>query len=229
MPKTQNELSLETMNNAPALEIENLTVTFAFQPVLRGFSLELAKGEAVVLSGDSGSGKSTILKCLLGFAVPAEGTIRIQGQTLAPGTVWPTRRKMAYVPQEPDLGRGKVSAVLDRPFAYRANQGLKKDPRKISEMFEALFLSQEILAKEITSLSGGEKQRIALVSALLLQRPILLLDEASSALDADAKTAFFDLLKSQEGITILAAAHDANWDRFAGRTIRLPGRKEKAQ
>ncbi len=211
------------------IQIDDLTATFARQPVLQNFSLEIVQGETVALSGDSGSGKSTILKCLLGFTVPVEGTIRIDGRTLSPETVWPLRRKMAYVPQEPDLGFGIVSKILDRPFAYHANRNLRKDPLRIYEMFEALFLPREILAKDITTLSGGEKQRVALVSALLLQRPILLLDEATSALDNEAKTAFFDLLKSQEELTILAAAHDSDWDGFAGRTIRLPGRKEKAQ
>jgi len=211
------------------IQIDELTAVFASKNVLEEFSLRVGKGEKVALSGDSGSGKSTILKCLLGFAVPAEGTMRIEGQTLTSETVWALRRKMAYVPQEPDPGRGVVSERLDRPFSFRANCKLKRDPQIISLMFEALFLSQDILSKDIATLSGGEKQRVALVSALLLERPILLLDEATSALDSDAKNAFFDLLKSQQELTILAAAHDSDWDDFADRTIRLPGRKEKAQ
>jgi len=76
-------------------------------------------------------------------------------------------------------------------------------------------------------LSGGEKQRLALVSALLLDRPILLLDEASAALDAEAKRAVAAHLSGMHDLTVLSVSHDAEWQGFSNRVIDLPGAPEK--
>ena len=211
------------MKNA-ALDIENLTIAFDTRTTLEDFSLTVDQGETVTLAGDSGSGKTTILKCLLGFHTPSAGTIRINGQALSPRTVWALRTRIAYGPQEPDPGHGTVQDFLDQPYSFRANRRLEKDRRRLLELLERLFLHEGILDKEIPQLSGGEKQRVALISALLLNRPILLLDEATSALDDDAKSAVYGLLRDRKTMTILAAAHDSGWSGFAARTVRLPSR-----
>ncbi|MCC5843219.1 MAG: ATP-binding cassette domain-containing protein [Verrucomicrobia bacterium] len=100
------------------LELENVNISFEKQPVLREFCLTLRAGERVVLRGPSGCGKSTLLRCILGFANPDTGSIRIFGEELTASSVWPLRQKLAYVPQEPELGDGRGRDALERPFHY---------------------------------------------------------------------------------------------------------------
>ena len=89
-------------------------------------------------------------------------------------------------------------------------------------MIERFLLSPALLDKDITDISGGEKQRVALISAVLLDRSIMLLDEPTSALDEASKKAVADYMRSCEGISILFAAHDAGALGGAGRAVHLP-------
>ena len=85
------------------------------------------------------------------------------------------------------------------------------------------MLPAEMMDKDIVALSGGERQRVAIVSAILLQRPIFLLDEASSALDKTARQAVADFFRSQDGLTVLSVAHDPEGFSFSDNIIELPG------
>lgn len=204
-----------------AIDIDNLSVTIEQQPLFSGFNLTLAQGRKTTLIGRSGSGKSTLLRCLLGFVVPSAGAIRIFGQELTSHSVWQLRTRMAYVAQEPELGSAMVEGVLNQPFTFKANRHLRENRRFIPELLNQLQLPETILTKPITSLSGGERQRIALISALLLDRDILLLDEASSALDQEAKHAVIELLKQRDNLTILSVSHDQEWISLASDVVDL--------
>ena len=172
--------------NSYLLSIENLSVSLNGTPLFKDVTLGIRSGEKLTLTGPSGSGKSTLLRCVLGF-VPFTGVIRVDGISLDARSVWHLRRNIAYVAQEPDLGEGLVEETLRMPLTYRANRTLSWTPREVDALFEAFLLSPELRAKQMAMLSGGEKQRVALIAALLLRRPILLLDEAGSALDGAAK------------------------------------------
>jgi len=206
-----------------ALEINRLSVRFDGQWVLREFSLRLAKGEKVSLAGPSGSGKSTVLRCVLGLVIPQEGSISVFGRPLNEDHVWELRRQLAYVAQEPALGWGTAREVIHRPFEYKANARLKGNLDRLPELLERFRLASALLDKEMSSLSGGEKQRIALVSAVLLDRPIVLLDEASSALDKDNKQAVADYFQQASELAVLSVSHDTEWQSFSQRIIELPG------
>jgi putative ABC transport system ATP-binding protein len=194
---------------SPILRVDELTVRSHERLLFERFSLSLLEGERTTVTGRSGSGKSTLLRCIVGFLSPAEGSIHVKGERVSAATIWRLRCLMAYVPQEPELGTGSVRAILEEPFAYRANAGLQNNLGRIPDLFERLFLSLALLDREMAELSGGEKQRIAIISALLLQREILLLDEATSALDKRARLALAEYLTAQGNITILSVAHDA--------------------
>jgi len=225
--KQTSEITRATANtqqyrkDTPCIEMEDVTVRFDGKTVLEKFSLLVARGEKVVLTGPSGRGKSTVLRSILGFVVPESGTIRILGQPLSPGAIWRLRTMIGYVPQEPDLGSGSVRHWLERPFSYRANKELKKNLAKLPEMFHQFLLPLDLLEKDVETLSGGEKQRVAIVLALLLQRPILLLDEPTSALDEASRRKLTELLCSSSDLTVLIVSHEPELLRAADREVRL--------
>lgn len=205
-----------------SLEAKDLDVRFGGQTVLRAFSLSLKPGEKALLTGPSGCGKSTVLRCFLGFVVPNAGSVSIEGEELTSQTIWRLRQRVAYVGQEPDLGTGTAGQAIERPFHYRSNAGLRRNLDRIPELFERFHLAQSLLHKDVGSLSGGEKQRIALVSAILLDRRIFLLDEITSALDKVSKQAVADYFRSREDATALIVAHDPEVFSFVNRVVELP-------
>lgn len=209
------------MNSKLAIEIKDLSVSYDGQWVLKNFSLNLGYGEKATLSGPSGSGKSTVLRCIMGLAVPSEGSIHILGEPINDHTIWNIRHQLAYVAQEPDLGVDLVRDIIERPFSYRANHESRKNLGRLPELMQRFNLSLNLLDKQMSTLSGGEKQRIALIIAILLDRSIILLDEASSALDKDNKQAVANYFQHVQKITILSVSHDVEWLGFATREINM--------
>ncbi|MDI6447423.1 ABC transporter ATP-binding protein [Anaerobaca lacustris] len=211
------------MDRPDTLDIKDVTVRLNGQTILQDFSLGLEAGQKALLTGPSGCGKSTVLRCLLGFVVPQAGSVHIAGQALTAESVWTLRRRIAYVGQEPDLGAGIVRDILERPFHYRANTALRGNLARFSELFDAFGLARSLLDKDAGDLSGGEKQRVALVSALLLDRNIFLLDEVTSALDPASKRKVIECFRSHTDTTMLFVAHDAESFPFADSVIEMQG------
>ena len=211
------------MDDSNVLEAKDVTVRFNGQTVLDGFSLAVKAGGKAVLTGPSGCGKSTILRCFLGFMAPSAGTLAVGGTLLTGATVWTLRRQIAYVGQEPDLGAGLVREAIERPFQYHANASLKANIERAPELFETFGLDPSLLEKETGDLSGGEKQRVALVAVLLLDRRIFLLDEITSALDVASKDAVIGYFRGRQDITALFVAHDTERFSFADQLVSLPG------
>ncbi len=211
------------MSNQLAIDIDHLSVRYDGQWVLKDFCLRLARGEKVTLGGPSGSGKSTVLRCVLGLVMPQAGAVRILGQLMDRNNVWELRRRLAYVAQEPDLGTGTAREIIERPFQYKANSALRKNLGRVPELMERFSLPQPLLDKSMSALSGGEKQRIALVSAILLDRSVVLLDEASSALDKVNKQAVAAYFQQASDVTVLSVSHDSEWLGFSNRVVEMGG------
>lgn len=203
------------------LEIDGITIAYDSGAVQENFSLAVGEGEIAGICGASGSGKSSVLRSILGFVVPQRGSIRINGMELTEKTVWPLRRMIGYVAQEPDLGEGTVGEIVQRPFSFRANHDLAKNLDRLGDFLRRFGLDESIVSKDITSLSGGEKQRIGLIITLLLDRPLLLLDEISSALDPECKQAVVDYL-TESRQTVLLVSHDEVLQSVCEKVISLP-------
>ncbi len=210
-----------------ALEMKDVSIQFDGRPVLSGFSMCVQAGEKIALTGPSGAGKSTVLRCLMGLAVPVSGRIRICGETLDGRSVWTLRHRLGYVAQEPEMGCGTVGEFLRRPLEYHANAAIRDNLEKLPELLDRFGLSRDILHRDSGALSGGEKQRLAWIGALLLDRPILLLDEASSALDEASRDAAADLLRTAAGVTVLSVSHDVEWRKRFSRSLTLGSRAEE--
>ncbi len=204
-----------------AISIEALELRQGGSTLLSHLTLALDPGEKVALTAPSGYGKSTLMRCLLGFFPIHQGSIKIFGTELTPPSAWQLRSRMAYVDQEPDLGDDSVDAFWSRPFSYKKNQHLHVDAERVTTLMSQLHLPHLLRNKKTSSLSGGEKQRVALIGALLLKRDILLMDEPTSALDQGAAVAVADLLNSMRNLTLVAITHDQALATVVDRTVDL--------
>ncbi len=217
-----NALPLANMDPViKAIGIDRLELKVSGSTLFSNLSLTLEPGEKALIKAPSGFGKSTLLRCLLGFVPISSGTVSIFGNELTSRSAWQLRSRMAYVDQEPDLGDNTVETVFSRPFSYKRNRHLQLNAGRITELMGRLDLSDSLRSKKTTTLSGGEKQRIALISALLLERDILLLDEPTSALDEETAFSVARLLGEMKELTILAISHDPSLTDTLDRTVDL--------
>ena len=199
---------MQLPSQKPLLEVSQLELRFQNKLLISDLNFNLEAGQMISLKGKSGSGKSTLLKSILGFVVPASGSIFFKGEELADKNIWTLRRSIGYVPQEPDLGDLDVLAFLEKPYQYKANHLQAFDRARMKELFAAFHLEEDLLHKSSRLLSGGEKQRIAMISALLLERDLYLFDEATSALDTETRLAVVTHLREIDGLSALFVTHD---------------------
>jgi putative ABC transport system ATP-binding protein len=204
------------------ISFHNVTIAFNGTTVVRDFSLTVPQGEKVILYGDSGRGKTTLFRLLLGFIEPDTGSITFEGTPVDSRTAWEIRKKVAYVPQNTDIGEGLVRDVINRVFLTRENTDKQPSEAEITQIFSQLELSPETLEKNFGELSGGEKQRVVITIAVLLRRSIFFLDEITSALNERIKSTVIDFFLSRPEWTVLAVSHDAGrWDRDGSRIVKV--------
>jgi ABC-type dipeptide/oligopeptide/nickel transport system, ATPase component len=190
-------------------KIDRITKQFSEQFVLQDFSFEILPGEKVIVSGRSGIGKTTLFRLLLGFEKPDSGEIYFENRLLDETSVWQLRHKVAYVSQDLNIGRGNLRAFFTETLSLKANLAKKNDALKsLNELLAYFELPETLLQKNIEELSGGEKQRVAIINALLLQRRVFLLDEITSALDKLLKAKVLDYFLQRPDFTVLYISHD---------------------
>ncbi len=195
------------------------------EKVLKGASFELGKGSITALVGRSGAGKSTIADLLLGFLRPTEGEILIDGVPLTEKNLSAWRRRLGDIPQEPLILNATVRENLQRihPTATEEEmiEALKKAQawQLVCGMKNGLDTS---LRDEGVRLSGGEKQRIVLARVLLGHPRLIIMDEATSAMDYESETAVRQAIRElDEEITVLIIAHRLATVRTAQNAIVL--------
>lgn len=207
MKKSEKERAV-----APILEWRQVEAGVNGTPILSGFSLTAEEGERVLLYGPSGIGKSSVLKTVLGFIPVKSGEIRCCGVPLDKKSIWEIRKKIAYVPQNPDIGEGPVASIIDTIFSYKCNGGFPSRER-MGELFRTFQLPMDFLEKDFVQLSGGEKQRVAVVIALLLGRDLFFLDEITASLDGELKSTVIRYFSGLEGTTQFIVSHDPEWTK----------------
>jgi putative ABC transport system ATP-binding protein len=202
------------------IRFDQVSVTSHNKTILSDLSFALFPGEHAVLTGKSGSGKSSVLKTLLGLNTVSSGTVYFQEQPVTPNSVQIIRSCAVYIGQEPILGAESVRDALLLPFQYKIHHDHHPSEAQIIETLDRLQLPTAILSSASSRISGGEKQRIALARGLLLGKKLYLLDEVTSALDSNSKQAVMDVL-SEPHITVLSVAHDPEWLKHGSIILEL--------
>jgi ABC-type uncharacterized transport system, ATPase component len=199
---------------------DNVTVTVQGKTLLANIRFAVGAGEKAVIYGKSGSGKSSLLKTLLGMHSIDSGTVYFRQQALSACTVAAIRSKCAYIGQEPLLGADNVREALLLPFRFKAHRDREPSEEQLAAVLKRLQLSADILPRDSQRISGGEKQRIALARGLLLGKTVYLLDEVTSALDAESKQAVFEVF-TDPNLTVLAVTHDPDWQHVSDRVFDM--------
>ncbi|MFE0727624.1 thiol reductant ABC exporter subunit CydD [Streptomyces antibioticus] len=210
-----------------ALAFEGVTVRYPGRSAdaVSDVSFTVEPGETVALVGPSGVGKSTLLHTLLGFVRPTEGRVRVGGVDLAAADLEQWRSRIAWVPQRPHLYAGTIAdnVRLARPDAdERAVRRALADAGAL-EFVDALPAGLgTVLGEDGAGLSAGQRQRLALARAFLADRPVLLLDEPTAALDGETEAEVVEAVRRlAAGRTVLLVVHRPALLAVADRVVRL--------
>ncbi|MFJ4469822.1 thiol reductant ABC exporter subunit CydD [Streptomyces sp. NPDC089424] len=210
-----------------ALSFEAVTVRYPGRTTdaVAQVTFDVAPRETVALVGPSGGGKSTLVNALLGFVRPAEGRVRIGGVDLAEIDLEQWRSRIAWVPQRPHLFAGTITenVRLARPDADEAAVRRALRDAGALAFVEALPQGTDtVLGEDGAGLSAGQRQRLALARAFLADRPVLLLDEPTAALDGETEADVVEAVgRLAAGRTVLLVVHRPALLRLADRVVRL--------
>ncbi|WP_262060831.1 thiol reductant ABC exporter subunit CydD [Streptomyces sp. STR69] len=210
-----------------ALAFEGVTVRYPGRSVdaVSDVSFAVEPGETVALVGPSGSGKSTLLNALLGFVRPAEGRVRVGGVDLADADLERWRSRIAWVPQHPQLYAGTIAenVRLARPDADDTAVRRALADAGALEFVDALPEGiGSVLGEDGAGLSAGQRQRLALARAFLADRPVLLLDEPTAALDGATEAEVVEAVRRLAvGRTVLLVVHRPALLAVADRVVRV--------
>lgn len=205
----------------PLMEFQDVSFFSEEKKILKEISVEIAAGDYLSIVGSSGSGKSTFLKLCCHLISPTEGRILLNGRDIRQENPVELRKKVSYCFQTPVLFGDTVEENFAFPYSIR-NQ--KPDRQQIGALLSLFHMDESYVHQSIQNLSGGEKQRIALIRTLLFTPEILLLDEVTSALDTEnaeiVERVILEL--NRQGVTILWVTHNpAQSRRYADKLLTM--------
>ncbi|MFF3334227.1 thiol reductant ABC exporter subunit CydD [Streptomyces sp. NPDC002888] len=212
---------------AGGVAFEGVTVRYPGRSVdaVSDVSFAVGSGETVALVGPSGAGKSTLLNVLLGFVRPTEGRVRAGGVDLAEADLEQWRSRIAWVPQRPHLYAGTIAenVRLAQPDADdTAVRGALADAGALEFVEDLPAGTETVLGEDGAGLSAGQRQRLALARAFLADRPVLLLDEPTAALDGETEAEVVAAVRRlAAGRTVLLVVHRPALLGVADRVVRL--------
>lgn len=194
----------------PVLELHNLTVTYQNKPAIWNVDYEIPGGRMVGIVGPNGSGKTTMMKTVMGLIRPGSGYVRIFGEPLEK-----MRGRIAYVPQRSSVDWDFPVNVLDTVLMGRYRPGSllrrtrREDRDKARESLKKVGM-EKYVKRQISQLSGGQQQRVFIARALAQEADLYLLDEPMAGVDAATEDTIISLLQSmrEAGKTIMVVHHD---------------------
>ncbi|MGQ4442560.1 ATP-binding cassette domain-containing protein [Streptomyces violaceoruber] len=209
----------------PLLELDGLRKEFGGRHpnvAVDDVSLEVREGETMALVGESGCGKTTLTRLLLGLLEPTAGSVRFDGQDLAALTASQlrgVRRQMQVVLQDPYSSmnpRMRITDIVAEPLVThdpeaRGRRARARNRQRVGELLEAVGLDAGIQDRYPHEFSGGQRQRVSIARALALHPRLLVLDEPTSALDVSVQATVLDLLADLQqrlGLTYVFVSHN---------------------
>jgi osmoprotectant transport system ATP-binding protein len=215
---------MQSGNASPVIEFRDVSYRVQGTDVLRGLTLQVAKGETLVLLGRSGSGKTTTLKMVNGLVSPTSGAVLVNGASLGDIDMIRLRRGIGYVIQE--VGLFPHFTVSRNIGVVPKIEGWSEDriQARVQELLQLVGLSPEIAIRYPNQLSGGQRQRVGVARSLAADPAILLMDEPFGALDPltrDELQREFLLLQQRLNKTVLFVTHDLREALRLGSRIAL--------
>lgn len=220
---------LDTTNEEVVIKIQDLRKSFGDNQVLRGFDMELRKGENLVVMGKSGSGKSVMIKCLVGLMSPDSGYVEVLGKDIN------TLDQVALDELRADIGFLFQGSALYDSMTVRENLEfpMRRHRKKFEGIQDTLPLVKEALENVglghtmdlmPAELSGGMKRRVALARAIILKPKLILYDEPTSGLDPITSKEIIELMRSIQkkyGTSALIITHDVDCARVISERMIL--------
>ena len=217
------------MPAAPLINAENLTVRFGRQVVLRDFSFTVARGETVAIIGESGCGKTVLLKTLIGLVQPELGRVTFDGQPLAglsERELAELRTRFGFVWQNAALFDSmSVADNVAFPLVEHRRLGREEAYHAVIERLAEVGLPPAVMPQKPAQLSGGMRKRVGLARALAMSPEVLLYDEPTTGLDPIMSDVINELILNthdKHGVTSVVVTHDMRTARkVAERVIML--------
>jgi len=206
------------------LSLSCASIAFDSRPLFSGLDLTIDRGQLVGVTGESGTGKTSLLRAIVGVIPITSGSIEVCGLPLDVHHIHEIRQKIAYVPQElqPAVEKGGDLISLTHDLSYNLTL---HQTRFLPVLMDELAVDVSFYGMPAAQLSGGQRQRMLLMAALLLPKPVLLLDEPTSALDEEnSRRVALALQRAchDEGRAALVVSHDPVLLSYCDRIITLP-------
>ena len=189
------------------IECKNLTLSYGSVPVLNSLSFAVQSGECVCIAGENGTGKSTLVKALLGLKEATSGSI-VFGEGVS-------KNQIGYLPQRSDAQKDFPASVWEvvlsgRLPSHKLLPFYSKEDKKIAEEKIELLDIVKLKSRSFAELSGGQQQRVLLCRALCAAKKLIILDEPVAGLDPTATSEFYKIIHrlKHEGITVIMVSHD---------------------
>ena len=218
----ENKVDLET-NLFETLEIKDLKFRFknSSKLILENLNLRIDKGEFVMIKGVSGSGKTTLISIILGLLKPTSGVIKLNGNNISLKN-YNLSKIFAYIPQSIFI----INDTFENNILFGRKKVIdhKDNIKSLSKIFklEELESINVFLKENGANLSGGQKQRLGFVRAMYNKPKILILDEATNAMDTELESNIFSALKNEfEDLTIICISHDTKNEKYADKIFEI--------
>ncbi len=216
------------VSSSPIISIQNLKKSFGTALILKDISIDFARGTVTSVLGASGSGKSTMLRCINHLEVPTSGHIFLDGKEIGFSGDEKGRRKPATIrdlsAQRAEIGMvfqqfnlwphlNVLQNVMEAPLRVRKSS--KQDAKAIAMRLLERVGMAAFAERYPARLSGGQQQRVAIARALAMKPKVMLFDEATSSLDPEMTGEVLNTMKdlAQEGMTMIVVTHEMNFAR----------------